>query len=266
MPFQDPLRVAEEWSVIDNLSGGRVGLACASGWHVNDFVLAPGNYQNRKDIMVERIEKLRRFWRGESVAMANGSGKPTEVRIYPQPIQPELPLWLASHSDATFVKAAEIGAHVLTLMWDTTPEDLARRISLYRKALQQQGHDPALGKVTLMLNTFVGESMASVKDIVTLAYRQYLSVNLSLQNDMIEGFGGAGIHDKADREFIIAQATEQLFQQRGLVGTAEICAAKIAAFRAIGVDEIACLIDFKIDYENSMKSLERLKPIVQAAS
>jgi hypothetical protein len=55
---------------------------------------------------------------------------------------------------------------------------------------------------------------------------------------MIEGLGGAGIHDKADREFIIAQATEQLFQQRGLVGTAEICAAKIAAFRAIGVDEI----------------------------
>jgi natural product biosynthesis luciferase-like monooxygenase protein len=265
IPFQDPLRVAEEWSVIDNLSGGRVGLACASGWHVNDFVLAPDNYEQRKDIMVERIDKLRRLWRGESIQMINGAGKSTEVRIYPQPLQPELSIWLASHSDATFIKAGEIGAHVLTLLWDTTPEELSRRIALYRKALARQGRDPALGKVTLMLHTFVGETMESVKKIVTQAYRQYLSVNLSLQNDMIEGRGGVGVHDNADREFIIAQATEQLFQQRGLVGTAEVCAAKIAAFKAIGVDEIACLIDFGIDYENTMKSLERLKPIVQVA-
>jgi natural product biosynthesis luciferase-like monooxygenase protein len=265
IPFQDPLRVAEEWSVIDNLSGGRVGLACASGWHVNDFVLAPDNYEKRKDIMVERIEKLRRLWRGESVAMINGSGNPTEVRIFPQPIQPEISIWLASHSDATFVQAAEIGAHVLTLLWDTTPEDLARRISLYRKALAHHGHDPASGKMTLMLHTFVGETMESVREIVTRAYHQYLSVNLSLQNDMIEGQGGVGVHDQADKDFIIAQATEQLFQHRGLVGTAEVCTAKIAALKAIGVNEIACLIDFGIDYENTMKSLERLKPIVQAA-
>ena len=265
IPFQDPLRVAEEWSVIDNLSGGRVGLACASGWHVNDFVLAPDNYEKRKDIMVERIETLRKLWRGESVAMINGSGKPTEVRIFPQPIQPEISIWLASHSDATFVKAAEIGAHVLTLLWDTTPGDLARRISLYRKALANHGQDPESGKVTLMLHTFVGNTMESVREIVTQAYRQYLSVNLSLQNDMIEGRGGVGVHDQADKDFIIAQATEQLFQQRGLVGTAAVCADKIAAFKAIGVDEIACLIDFGIDYENTMKSLERLKPIVQAA-
>jgi len=262
IPFQDPLRVAEEWSVVDNLSGGRVGLACASGWHVNDFVLAPDNYQERKEIMVERIEVLRRLWRGETVSLVNGSGRPTEVRIYPQPIQQQLPLWLAGHSDATFIKAAEIGAHVLTLLWDTTPEDLARRISLYRKALEQQGQDPALGKVTLMLHTFVGESMASVKAIVTPAYRQYLSINLGLQNDMIRGLGKAAIENKADIEVIIAQATEQLFQRRGLVGTAEICAEKIAAFKAMGVDEIACLIDFGIDHRYTLESLKRLGRLI----
>ena len=110
-------------------------MACASGWHVNDFVLAPDNYEKRKDIMVERIEKLRRLWRGESVAYDQWQpASRTEVRIFPQPIQPEISIWLASHSDATFVKAAEIGAHVLTLLWDTTPEDLARRIYIIQKS------------------------------------------------------------------------------------------------------------------------------------
>jgi len=117
-----------------------------------------------------------------------------------------------------------------------------------------------------MVHTFVGDTLETVKKIVTRAYRQYLSVNLSLQNDMIEGRGGAGVHDKADQEFIIAQATEQLFLSRGLVGTSDVCAAKIAAFKASGVDEIACLIDFGIDYENTMQSLERLKPIIQDAA
>lgn len=43
LPLQHPLRVAEEWAVVDNLSNGRTGIAVASGWHPNDFVLYPEN-------------------------------------------------------------------------------------------------------------------------------------------------------------------------------------------------------------------------------
>jgi iturin family lipopeptide synthetase A len=35
--LQNSLRVAEEWAMIDNLSNGRVAIAAASGWHVNEF-------------------------------------------------------------------------------------------------------------------------------------------------------------------------------------------------------------------------------------
>src|SRR5262245_32371217 len=41
LPLQNPLRVAEEWAVIDNLSKGRIAIAFASGWHANDFVIRP---------------------------------------------------------------------------------------------------------------------------------------------------------------------------------------------------------------------------------
>ena len=41
LPLHDPIRVAEEWSVVDNLSGGRVGVAFASGWNEADFALFP---------------------------------------------------------------------------------------------------------------------------------------------------------------------------------------------------------------------------------
>ncbi len=44
LPLHDPLRVAEEWALVDQLSGGRVGVSFASGWHPQDFALAPGSY------------------------------------------------------------------------------------------------------------------------------------------------------------------------------------------------------------------------------
>ena len=44
LPLHSPARVAEEWAVVDNLSGGRVGISFAPGWQPNDFVLNPTRY------------------------------------------------------------------------------------------------------------------------------------------------------------------------------------------------------------------------------
>lgn len=266
VPFQDPLRVAEEWSVIDNLSHGRVGIACASGWHVNDFVLAPEHYERRRDVMIERIEMIQRLWRGEPLMRPNGAGKLTEVRIYPQPLQPSLPIWLAAHSDATFIKAGELNAHILTALWDTHPDQLARRIALYRKARARHGFDPAAGTVTLMLHTYVGSTMADVEQQVIPAYETYLRVNLGLQDDRMSGIDDAVSRSDQDNRFIIAQATEELFRDRGLVGTPEVCLDKIARYQRLGIDELACLIDFGIPTNTVLEGMERLGSVLRTVS
>jgi natural product biosynthesis luciferase-like monooxygenase protein len=266
VPLQDPLRVAEEWSVIDNLSGGRVGIACASGWHANDFVLAPQNFRRRREITTEAIATIRKLWRGEAVVLPNGAGKPVEVRIYPRPLQPELPIWLAAHSDATFIKAGEIGAHVLTVLWDSGVEDLARRIQLYRGARAHHGHPPHDGKVTLMLHAYIAAAMATVRQHVIPAYNDYLFVNLGLQDDQLRGFDRDAERPDRDTRFMVDRATEELFRSRGLVGTPDICREKVAALRAIGVDEIACLIDFGIPADAALQSLEQLRDLQLACN
>ena len=68
LPLQNSIRVAEEWSVVDNFSKGRVGISFASGWQINDFVLAPHNYATRKEVMLREIETVRQLWRGETLA------------------------------------------------------------------------------------------------------------------------------------------------------------------------------------------------------
>src|SRR5579864_6286076 len=113
LPLQNPLRVAEEWAMIDNLSNGRVAIAAASGWHVNDFVLSPNTYENRYQDMYDKITVVQKLWRGEKVLLDNGAGVKTEVGILPAPIQKELPIWLTGQSDDTFFNAGKLGFNVL---------------------------------------------------------------------------------------------------------------------------------------------------------
>lgn len=82
LPLHNPIRVAEEWSLVDNLSGGRTGIA-----------FKPGD--------LSHVETVRRLWRGEAERVPDGEGRPIDIRIHPQPIQKELPLWLTDGRAAT---------------------------------------------------------------------------------------------------------------------------------------------------------------------
>src|SRR5439155_12747672 len=85
-PLHHPLRIAEEWAVVDNLSGGRAGVSFASGWHAVDFALRPENYADRRTVLVDTIETVRELWRGQSVELTDGAGEQSKVRIYPAPV------------------------------------------------------------------------------------------------------------------------------------------------------------------------------------
>ena len=79
LPLHDPLRVAEDWAVVDNLSGGRAGVSFASGWHANDFVFAPDAYAERKKVLLDKLAEVRQLWAGEPVKRIDGSGQPIDV-------------------------------------------------------------------------------------------------------------------------------------------------------------------------------------------
>ena len=156
LPLHHPIRIAEEWSVVDNLSAGRVGISFASGWQPNDFVLQPEQYANRRDTMFRDIDIVRRLWRGETLRFPGPDHKEVDVRTLPRPVQAELPVWVTvAGSPETFRRAGAGGFRILTHLLGQSVEQLAEKLSVYRTAWREHGH-PGDGYVTLMLHTFVG--------------------------------------------------------------------------------------------------------------
>jgi len=263
LPLHHPARVAEEWSVVDNLSKGRIGISFASGWHADDFVFAPANYTARREVMFRDIETVRKLWRGEQVQFQSGSGNPVGVRIYPAPRQPELPVWVtAAGAEETFRTAGEIGANVLTHLLGQSLEDVAKNVRLYREAWRKAGH-PRKGQVTLMLHTFVGNDSDAVREIVREPMIAYLKDSVSLIKNFARATGQAMPEDldSPDMKALLEAAFERYFETSGLFGTPERCMQLVEHLKEVEIDEVACLIDFGVDANSVLESLRLLATV-----
>src|SRR5882757_2910542 len=274
LPLHNPIRVAEEWSVVDNLSNGRVGLSFASGWHARDFALQPENYKNRRELMASGIETVKALWRGEAVTAVGGDGRPVEVKTYPPPVQREPKLWVtaSSHPD-TFALAGRLGANVLTNLLVMRPEQLVQNIAAYRKAWNDAGHQGA-GIVTLMLHTFVGAEVDEVRRKVRGPFLEYLKTSTDLIAKMrweLTAFAKGDDRKEStapqmsladlqpeELDAIMEHAFERYFKTAGLFGTPTSCLATIEKLKQFGVDEIACLIDFGVSADEVLASLPHL--------
>ena len=281
LPLHHPLRVAEAWQVVDNLSNGRAAVAVAAGWQPNDFVLMPENYADPKVAMFRDIEIVKRLWRGEAIEFPGTTGKPLAVRTLPRPIQPELPVWITTAGNIdTYIQAGRIGANVLTHLLGQSVEELAPKIAAYRQARAEAGFDPATGIVSLMLHTFVGPDEAAVREAVRGPLKAYLGTSLALLKQYAWSFPAfkrpqgvaVGQGDdfasltREESDALLDFAFDRYYETSGLFGDVPQCLAMVDRLKAIGVQEIACLIDFGLSTDTVLEHLPHLNIVREEAN
>jgi natural product biosynthesis luciferase-like monooxygenase protein len=273
-PLHNTIRLAEDWSLVDNLSNGRVGISFAAGWQPNDFALYPDRFANRKEIMFGQIEEVQALWRGESLELTNGKGERFFVQTLPRPIQPTLPIWItAAGNPETFREAGAKGFNILTHLLGQSLEELGDKIAIYRQAYAENGHSGE-GIVSLMIHTYVGESKEEVKELVRQPMRQYLASSLDLiklaawsfptfkqktTNDKGQ-FSVSHLSDP-DMNEVLDFSFERYFETSSLFGTVDTCVQMVDRIKAIGVNEIACLIDYGVDTDTVLSQLPLLNDL-----
>ena len=285
LPLHSPIRVAEDWAVVDQLSGGRVALSFASGWHANDFALMPQNFARRREILDESADTVKRLWRGETIQTPNGNGDMISLRTLPRPIQAQPPIWIASAgSIETFKHAGEMGWNVLTNMLGQDLADLTTKFAAYRKAWDDAGH-PGRGVVTVMLHTYVCEDTEKARRLARKPFCDYLTSAYDLikvapsmfpafKQPSVEAGKAAGHFDASaftaeDLEALLDYAFDRYFETAGLFGTPERALGMIEQLKSIGANEVACLIDFGLaseDVLDGLNHLDRLRRLANPAA
>lgn len=277
-PLHHPARIAEEWAVIDNLTNGRVGLAIASGWQPDDFVLRPENTPPaNKPAMYAAIDQLRQLWRGEAVEFPTQDGSPFAVVTQPRPVSKELPVWVTTAGNPqTWKEAGEIGANVLTHLLGQSVAEVGDKIKIYHAALREAGHNPADHKVTVMLHTYLAETREAAEEVARGPMKDYLRSAAGLIKQYAWAFPafkkpeGATSPFEVDLEGLDAEemdailefAFQRYFNDSGMFGTVDDGVARAEELKRIGVDEIACLIDYGIATDKVMTALTPLAEVL----
>lgn len=281
VPLHHPARIAEEWAVIDNLTNGRAGMAVASGWHPDDFVLRPENTPPaNRQAMLDATEQIRRLWRGEAVDFPTKTGT-FAVKTQPRPVSRELPIWVTTAGNPeTWRDAGRIGANVLTHLLGQSIEEVADKIGIYHQELRAAGHDPANFKVTLMLHTYVARDREQARETARGPMKDYLRSAAGLIKQYAWAFPAfkkpQGVSNPAEIDIRTLSAEElegildfaflRYFEDSGLFGTVDDCLQRVEQLKRIGVGEVACLIDYGIPSEKVMEGLYPLAEVLRRSN
>ena len=106
-----------------------------------------------------------------------------------------------------------------------------------------------------MMHTFLGIDQEEVKQKVRAPFIEYLKTSVDLWRKGSEDLNSL-TEDQAHE--VLNLAFERYYQTSGLFGTPETCLETIQKLKQVGVDEIACLIDFGLETEDVLKGLHAL--------
>ncbi len=177
LPFHNPVRVAEDFAFLDQLSGGRVDFGVGRGYQPIEYKGFGMDQENSREIFDEAIQLVRKCWTEERVTFKGKHYQVDDLMVVPKPYQkPHPPVYMACLSMETFYLAGRYGFNILmSAAFGLTAEKAKQGIADYRRGREEAGHDPKAGQIGCLVMVYPGKTMeqarADFRGPVTWYYR-----------------------------------------------------------------------------------------------
>jgi probable F420-dependent oxidoreductase len=156
-PLHDPLRLAEDAAVVDQLSGGRLTLGLGIAWRPEEFRMFGVPLSERLARTVDTVEILRRAWTGERFSFDGDVYHYDRVRVTPPPAQEGgPPILLGGYVEAAMRRAGRIGDGHITDADDV--KAVRHAAALMEEGAREAGRDPSALTLAIMQNAFVADA------------------------------------------------------------------------------------------------------------
>jgi natural product biosynthesis luciferase-like monooxygenase protein len=157
LPFLHPIRAAESFAMVDQLSGGRLDFGVGRGYQPSEFTGFGVAMDESRERFDESLEIIHRAWTEETVTFEGRFYRLRDVRVVPKPVQrPHPPIWMAAVSPESFELAARKGYRILSAPSITPPGLVAEGYARYRRVWIEGGRRPEDLEIPAVHFTYVG--------------------------------------------------------------------------------------------------------------
>jgi alkanesulfonate monooxygenase SsuD/methylene tetrahydromethanopterin reductase-like flavin-dependent oxidoreductase (luciferase family) len=237
LPYRNPLFVAEEYAMVDILSGGRLDFGVGRGTPPESAAF--GVKEDNRDLLVESLEVVKMAWRDGKVFYRGKHHRIDGVSLNVRPVQkPAPPFFIAALSDESYKLAGELGYPILGIPYASCKNmtDLTRKIALYRENLAGGGRGPESFDVVQCFHTSVAETNAEAEKNARQGIAALLAARISVR----------------PRSF------DELYKERlVMVGDPKHCIEQIEEIRATGANYIMFMMNFAtLEQKTILASME----------
>ena len=173
----DPVRVFQEFSTLDLLSGGRAEIMVGRGSFIESYPLFGYDLNHYDELFAEKLDLLlalrqseRITWQGKHRASLSGQG------VYPRPLQDPMPVWIAvGGTPQSAVRAGSLGLPMALAIIGGMPERFATFASLHREGARRAGKDPSTLRLGINSHGLIAPTSQEASDTFFPGYAEVMS-------------------------------------------------------------------------------------------
>jgi alkanesulfonate monooxygenase SsuD/methylene tetrahydromethanopterin reductase-like flavin-dependent oxidoreductase (luciferase family) len=173
-PLRHPLHSAEDYAMVDVISGGRLDFGVGAGNTGLDYRVFEISREESHQRMEEANEIILKAWSQERFSHRGKFWQFEEITLYPRPVQqPHPPIWVAATSAETLGWAGHMGYDIMTVGHPHPPEKVRPGVEAWREGLKASGIDPDQRRCQFHIRTFVEANARRAEEVATAAIVRY---------------------------------------------------------------------------------------------
>ena len=232
LPFENPLRKAEDFAMLDILSNGRLDFGVGRGSITKHFEGFRVPSVESRDRFEEALTIIRRAWTQDPVEYTGRFWSVPPLSLSPKPVQrPHPPIYRGVVSMTGLEGAGRAGDHLLLVPWLTAPHPAVRKsVTRDRELLKEHGHGPKRATWVFWLfidrdhDVAVREGRDITRNYTDLFGRILIPELLAGRSEMQTN----GATEDLFQQFLdFAQAMPDELEQRAVVGTPADCRRRL---------------------------------------
>lgn len=225
LTFHNPLTVAENYALLDQLSDGRLSLGVGSGYLKHEFEGYNADPATKRERFDENLAIVERMLAGERLTFEGKFNKIDAVQLNVRPIQQPVPVYVAILRREAAYYVGKAGRRMLFVPYASVDsfDEIELMMQDYHRGLSEAGITDTRGMAAIALHTHVADTDEAVRERAAKAFDLYVATRLYARSQVYDDIMSSGL---------------------SLFGSPKTVADKIAQLSEWGVDHIMSLQNF----------------------